>query len=68
MDDERWLNDEATTEEVKCCLEDIKVCGPRELRSILKWRRTLIKKINEEMIMNEADRSTKDAAVEVNPE
>lgn len=68
LDDERWLNDESTTDEVKCCLEDIKVCGPRELRLILKWRRNIIKKINEEMARDEADNPTKDAVMMVNPE
>uniref|UniRef100_A0A1I7VID2 Putative rRNA methyltransferase n=1 Tax=Loa loa TaxID=7209 RepID=A0A1I7VID2_LOALO len=67
LDDERWLNNEETTDEVKCCLEDVKVCGPRELRLILKWRRNIIKKINEEMARDEADNPTKDVMV-VNPE
>uniref|UniRef100_A0A8R1TYH3 Putative rRNA methyltransferase n=1 Tax=Onchocerca volvulus TaxID=6282 RepID=A0A8R1TYH3_ONCVO len=68
LDDERWLMDEVTTDEVKCCLEDIKVCGPRELRLILKWRRSIIKKINEEMAQNEAENTTKDAVALINPE
>ncbi|VBB30110.1 unnamed protein product [Acanthocheilonema viteae] len=68
LDDERWLNDESTTDEVKYCLEDVKVCGPRELRLILKWRRNIIKKINEEMSRDEADNKTKDAVMVVNPE
>ncbi|KAK6101976.1 FtsJ-like methyltransferase family protein [Brugia pahangi] len=66
LDDERWLNNESTTDEVKCCLEDIKVCGPRELRLILKWRRNIITKINEEG--NETENPTKDDVVAVNPE
>ncbi|KAM3723012.1 pre-rRNA 2'-O-ribose RNA methyltransferase FTSJ3 [Dirofilaria immitis] len=68
LDDERWLKDEMTTDEVKCCLEDIKVCGPRELRLILRWRRNIIKKINEEMTRNEAENTTKDAVSLINLE
>ncbi|VDO78563.1 unnamed protein product [Onchocerca flexuosa] len=60
--------DEVTTDEVKCCLEDIKVCGPRELRLILKWRRSIIKKINEETAQNEAENATKDTVALINPE
>ncbi|CAG9531772.1 unnamed protein product [Cercopithifilaria johnstoni] len=68
LNDERWLNDESTTNEVKCCLDDVKVCGPRELRLILKWRRNIIKKINEEMAGDETENLTKDAVVVANPE
>lgn len=67
LDDEKWSNDEVTTDEVKCCLEDIKVCGPRELRLILKWRRNIIQKINEERTPNEAENEIKDTVV-VDPE
>ncbi|VDN07605.1 unnamed protein product [Thelazia callipaeda] len=49
LDNEKWVNDELTTDEVKCCLEDVKVCGPRELRLILQWRRKILKKISEEL-------------------
>lgn len=68
LDHERWLNDESTTDEVKCCLEDVKVCGPRELRLILKWRRSIIKKISEEMVLDKAENAAEDSVVMVDPE
>ncbi|VDK78531.1 unnamed protein product [Litomosoides sigmodontis] len=68
LDDERWLNDESTTDEVKCCLDDVKVCGPRELRLILKWRRSIIKKISEEMVLDKAENAADGAVIVVNPE
>uniref|UniRef100_A0A0N5AXR9 Putative rRNA methyltransferase n=1 Tax=Syphacia muris TaxID=451379 RepID=A0A0N5AXR9_9BILA len=48
IDEKRWEDDEATNEEVLQCLNDIKVCGPRELRMILAWRKKLLKKIDAE--------------------
>uniref|UniRef100_A0A915BJE3 Putative rRNA methyltransferase n=1 Tax=Parascaris univalens TaxID=6257 RepID=A0A915BJE3_PARUN len=49
LDDERWEKNPATTEEVRHCIEDVKVCGPRELRHILLWRKKLLKSIEEEV-------------------
>lgn len=48
LDDERWEKNPATTEEVRHCIEDVKVCGPRELRHILLWRKKLLRSIEEE--------------------
>uniref|UniRef100_A0A915Q1P8 Putative rRNA methyltransferase n=1 Tax=Setaria digitata TaxID=48799 RepID=A0A915Q1P8_9BILA len=68
LDDDRWLNDELTTDEVKCCLEDIKVCGARELRLILNWRRSIVHKVNEEMLRNETENTKDDTTVMIDPE
>lgn len=67
LDDENWENDELTTDEVKCCLEDIKVCGPKELRLILQWRRNLLKKISAKEAQ-ECDNTGKDVATLADPE
>jgi AdoMet-dependent rRNA methyltransferase SPB1 len=42
IDDDTYESHEWTTDEVKHCLSDIKVCGPRELRTILNWRKKII--------------------------
>ncbi|VDM41259.1 unnamed protein product [Toxocara canis] len=48
LDDERWEKNAATTDEIRHCIEDVKVCGPRELRQILIWRKKLLKSVLEE--------------------
>ncbi|KAH7730744.1 Protein H06I04.3 a [Aphelenchoides avenae] len=42
LDDEKLASSPHTTEEVKECMKDIKVCGPRELRTILSWRKKIL--------------------------
>lgn len=42
LDDEKLTNSPHTTDEVKECMKDIKVCGPRELRTILSWRKKIL--------------------------
>lgn len=42
LDDEHVANSPHTTEEIKECIKDIKVCGPRELRNILAWRKKIL--------------------------
>uniref|UniRef100_A0A915LTN0 Putative rRNA methyltransferase n=1 Tax=Meloidogyne javanica TaxID=6303 RepID=A0A915LTN0_MELJA len=59
LDSEKDANSKHTTEEIRECLSDLKVCGPAEIKRILNWRRKLIeeqkmaKKLeerNEEMV------------------
>lgn len=50
LDDKEVEEDPATTNEVKQCLEDIKVCGPSELCCILRWRREILKKTAEKHV------------------
>ncbi|VDN44385.1 unnamed protein product [Gongylonema pulchrum] len=62
LDDEKLANSELTTDEVKFCLEDIKVCGVRELRQILQWRRNILKEISEEEALEGGEATGKSAA------
>lgn len=43
MDDNKYEEHEATTEEIRFCIDDIKVCGIKELRQILAWRKKILK-------------------------
>lgn len=53
LDDEKWKTHEKTTEEVEEYMKDVKVLGPRELRVLLRWRKSMIEQI-------EADRKAID--------
>ncbi|WKY01318.1 hypothetical protein Q1695_015368 [Nippostrongylus brasiliensis] len=41
LDQDKWKNAPETNEEVREYLKDLKVCGPRELRKLLKWRKAM---------------------------
>ncbi|VDD86332.1 unnamed protein product [Enterobius vermicularis] len=43
LDDNKYEEHEATTEEIRFCIDDIKVCGIKELRQILAWRKKILK-------------------------
>ncbi|CAB3402884.1 unnamed protein product [Caenorhabditis bovis] len=58
LDDDRWKNHEKTTEEVRECMADVKVCGPRELRVLLRWRKAMLEMIAEEKKANEWESET----------
>uniref|UniRef100_A0A1I8B544 Putative rRNA methyltransferase n=1 Tax=Meloidogyne hapla TaxID=6305 RepID=A0A1I8B544_MELHA len=42
LDSEKDANSKHTTEEIRECLSDLKVCGPAEIKRILTWRKKLI--------------------------
>nr|CAD2136657.1 unnamed protein product [Meloidogyne enterolobii] len=42
LDSEKDANSKHTTEEIRECLSDLKVCGPAEIKRILNWRKKLI--------------------------
>ncbi|EFP10536.1 hypothetical protein CRE_29065 [Caenorhabditis remanei] len=48
LDDEKWKNHEKTTEEVEEYMKDVKVLGPRELRVLLRWRKSMLETIEAE--------------------
>ena len=48
LDSEKLAQNEHTTPEIRECLQDIKVCGPAEMRRILAWRRKLIEEQKKE--------------------
>ncbi|KAE9420037.1 hypothetical protein Angca_005657 [Angiostrongylus cantonensis] len=41
LDQEKWRHASETTEEIRQYLRDLKVCGPRELRKLLRWRKAM---------------------------
>ncbi|MFH4973531.1 hypothetical protein AB6A40_000240 [Gnathostoma spinigerum] len=41
LDNKKFSDAQATNQEVLACLADVKVCGPRELRTILQWRKKM---------------------------
>ncbi|XP_070204951.1 pre-rRNA 2'-O-ribose RNA methyltransferase FTSJ3-like isoform X2 [Littorina saxatilis] len=43
LDDEEIANSEATTVEIKQCLQDIKVLGRKEIKALLRWRKDVLK-------------------------
>lgn len=49
LDQSKWKDAVATTDEVRECLRDLKVCGPRELRTLLRWRKAMRKILEEEL-------------------
>lgn len=48
LDDEKWKKHEKTTEEVEEYMKDVKVLGPRELRVLLRWRKSMLETIEAE--------------------
>ncbi|EGT46280.1 hypothetical protein CAEBREN_16155 [Caenorhabditis brenneri] len=48
LDDDKWKNHEKTTDEVKEYMNDVKVLGPRELRVLLRWRKSMLETIEAE--------------------
>ncbi|KHJ75067.1 ribosomal RNA large subunit methyltransferase J [Oesophagostomum dentatum] len=49
LDQEKWKNSPETNEEIREYLKDLKVCGPRELRKLLKWRKAMRAILEEEL-------------------
>ncbi|ETN84325.1 ribosomal RNA large subunit methyltransferase J [Necator americanus] len=49
LDQEKWKNAPETNEEIREYLKDLKVCGPRELRKLLKWRKAMRSILEEEL-------------------
>uniref|UniRef100_A0A1I7X4I1 Ubiquitin-like domain-containing protein n=1 Tax=Heterorhabditis bacteriophora TaxID=37862 RepID=A0A1I7X4I1_HETBA len=49
IDQEKWKNSSETSDEVCEYLRDLKVCGPRELRTLLRWRKSMRKILEEEI-------------------
>ncbi|VDM52719.1 unnamed protein product [Angiostrongylus costaricensis] len=49
LDKEKWRHASETTEEIREYLRDLKVCGPRELRKLLKWRKAMRGILEEEL-------------------
>ncbi|VDO38769.1 unnamed protein product [Haemonchus placei] len=41
LDQDKWKEAPETTEEIREYLKDLKVCGPRELRKLLRWRKAM---------------------------
>lgn len=48
LDDEKWKTHEKTTEEVVEYMKDVKVLGPRELRVLLRWRKSMLETMEAE--------------------
>lgn len=46
--DENYDSNPFTSNELRECMKDIKVCGPAELRSILQWRKKILANIRKE--------------------
>lgn len=59
--DEKLLNSKHTTIELKESLKDIKVCGKKEIKNIIKWREKILKdegpeeKVDEDVEMEEEE-------------
>ncbi|KAL6726464.1 hypothetical protein Aduo_008431 [Ancylostoma duodenale] len=49
LDQEKWKNAPETNEEIREYIKDLKVCGPRELRKLLKWRKAMRAILEEEL-------------------
>eukprot|EP00794_Sanderia_malayensis_P014137 gene14137-15614_t len=59
-DDDKYINHPLTTEEIKTCLNDIKVLGKKELKGILTWRRKLRKEEKDAKQQAEVDEKEAD--------
>ncbi|CAI5445152.1 unnamed protein product [Caenorhabditis angaria] len=62
LDNEKWKTHEKTTEEVIEYMNDVKVCGPRELRVLLRWRKYMLEMIEKEK--KEAEGENKEEEIE----
>ncbi|CAI4232382.1 unnamed protein product [Auanema sp. JU1783] len=68
LDQEKWKTHPATTEEIVENMNDLKVCGPRELRVLLRWRKTMRDLLDKEAAELEEENAEKIEEKELNPE
>ncbi|CAD6185642.1 unnamed protein product [Caenorhabditis auriculariae] len=67
LDQDKWRNSVETTEEVKEYLRDLKVCGPRELRILLRWRKAMRQILEKEKEEIEKEKAGEAGEVEEEP-